>query len=114
MGYFLCYDEPMRTMVALIFLASSLYLFYFGYRVGVGHIDCGCGCCGDVGKIPNTPMLYLRGDHLNRMSWPLSYCAVVGCSAPRVPLFVDVYGLAAVLLLVGFLLLGREEKSRLL
>ena len=98
------------------FMGGMLVLIGLGiasYALGLGleYKDCGCGCCGGSQPFPNYPTMYYWEEYKHIEKLPYEYCQLVGCSSPRVPLFVDLYGLAGVVFLFGVLTLGKNETS---
>ena len=89
----------------------GLGLGLYGYGLGSEFKDCGCGCCPGVNAVPNFPTLYWWGGFQEVEPMSYGYCELVGCSAPRVPLFLDLYGLAGILMLLGVLKLGSGESG---
>jgi hypothetical protein len=101
--------EIMRTIIGSIMLLGALGLAGWSFQQGILYKQCGCGCCGGIEVTPNYPTMYFWDEHKNIEDMPYVYCSLVGCSAPRVPLFVDLYGVAGVLGLLGLLVLFKND-----
>lgn len=61
--------------------------------------------------MPNSVMVYLQSDHIRLQGNNLNNCTVVGCVTPRVPLFIDLYGISGTLFLAGLLVMLRDNKG---
>jgi hypothetical protein len=103
----------MRLILAIVIFSASFYLAYFAYSQGVKYQNCGCACCPGADSFPTMPMLYFQDDYKQVEPLPYEYCQLVGCSAPRVPLFLDLFGGAGILFLLGLMILFRNESSLL-
>jgi len=100
----------MRTLLGLVLFFGSLIISFSAYSLGLKNKQCDCGCCPGLTGVPNVPMLYYNQANLKPPPIDLEYCAIIGCSSPRIP----IYGLGAFFFLIGLYFLTKGPKSSLM